>query len=204
MRKTKRNRFEPRRISARCVRPKDIEGKPISKSAPSLDEFKAKIETLFGQSLTGPASEAAEDFWRHWSSFDALIAQRSLAVHVDALRLGMNFPQYKRYHVWKGAGKIALLLGIVSVWFLWQLGAVLIVAGIGLHLWGGSIKFNDAKDFAEELMREATLNPSDGGYARLCANYIAGTIQLVSPAGSAHWPQFPSNAVTGEQSFIST
>ena len=176
----------------------------MSENAPSLNEFKAKIEVLFGQSLTGPASEAAEDFWKHWSSFSSLIAQRSLAVHVDALRLGMNFPQYKHYHVWKGAGKVALLLGIVSVWFLWQLGAVLIATGIGLHLWGGRLKFNDAKDFAEALMKEATLNPSDGGYARLCANYIAGTIQLVSSAGSAHWPQFPSNAVTGEQSFIST
>lgn len=176
----------------------------MSKSASSLDEFRANIEAVFGQSLTGPASEAAEDFWKHWSSFSSLIAQRSLSVHVDALRLGLNFPQYKRYHVWKGAGKVAFLLGIVSVWFLWQLGAVLIAAGIGLHLWGGHLKFNDAKNFAEELMKEATLNPSGGGYARLCANYIAGTIQLVSPAGSAHWPQFPSNAVTGEQSFIST
>ena len=175
----------------------------MSERAPSLDEFKANIEALFGQSLTGPASEAAEDFWKHWSSFSSLIAQRSLAVHVDALFLGLKSPQYKRYHVWKGAGKIAFLLGIASVWFLWQLGAVLVAAGIGLHFWGEHLKFNDAKDFAEELMKEATLNPS-GGYARLCANYIAGTIQLVSSAGSAHWPQFPSNAVTGEQSFIST
>ena len=176
----------------------------MSESAPSLDEFKAKIEALFGQSLTGPASEAAKDFWANWSLFSSLIAQRSLAVHVDALRLGMNFPEYKRYHVWKGAGTIALLLGIVSVWFLWQLGSALIAVGIGLHLWGGRIKFNDAKDFAEELMKEATLNSSDGGYARLCAQYIAGTIQLVSPAGSAHWPQLPSNVVTGERSFVST
>jgi len=176
----------------------------VNASTPSLDEFKANIEAMFGQSLTGPASEAAEDFWKHWSSFSSLIAQRSLAVHIDALRLGLNFPQHKHYHVWKGAGKVAVLLGIVSVWFLWQLGAVLIAAGIALHLWGGRLMFNDAKDFAEELMKEATLNPSDGGYARFCANYIAGTIQLVSPGGSAHWPLFPSNAVTGEQSFIST
>lgn len=176
----------------------------MTERAPSLDEFKTEIEALFGQSLTEPASEAAEDFWEHWPSFSSLIAQRSLAVHVDALRLGMNFPQYKRYHVWKGAGKIVILLGIVSVWFLWQLGAVLLTAGIGLHLWGGRVKFKDAKNFAEELMKEATLNPSEAGYARLCAHYIAGTIQIVSSAGSAHWPQHPSNAVTGERSFIST
>lgn len=176
----------------------------MRESAPSLDEFIADVEAMCGQSLTGPASEAAEDFWEHWSSFSSLIAQRSLALHVDALRLGTNFPQYKRYHAWKGAGTVVLLLGILSIWFLWQLGAALIAVGIGLHLWGGRIKFNDANDFAEELMNEATLNPSDGGYARLCANYIAGTIQLASPAGSAHWPQLPSNVITGEQSFVST
>ena len=176
----------------------------MTESASSLDEFKTKIEAFVGQSLSEPASEAAEDFWEHWSSFSSLIAQRSLAVHVDALRLGMNFPQYKRYHVWKGAGTIALVLGIVSVWFLWQLGAVFIAAGIGLHLWGGRVKFKDAKDFSEELMKEATLNPSESGYARLCTHYIAGTIQLVSPVGSAHWPQHPSNVVTGKRSFIST
>lgn len=140
----------------------------------------------------------------YWSSFSSLIAEHSLTVHVDALRLGMNFPQYKRYHVWKGVGTVSLLLGIVSLWFLWQFGAVLISAGIGLHLWGGHLKFSYAKNFAEELTKEATLNPADAGYARLCANYIAGIIQFVSPAGSAHWPQFPSNAITGEQSFIST
>jgi hypothetical protein len=176
----------------------------MSESPPSLDEFKAKVEILCGQSLTGPASEAVEDFWTHWSSFSSLIAERSLAVHVDALSLGMNFPQYKRYSACKGAGTVALLLGIVTVWFFWRLGAVLIAAGIGLYLWCGRLKVNDAKNLADELIKEATLNSADGGYARLCANYIAGTIQLVSPAASAHWPQFPSNAVTGEQSFIST
>ena len=176
----------------------------MTEKAPSLDEFKAQIETQSGQSLTKPASDAAEDFWEHWASFSALIAQHSLTVHVDALQLGMNFPQYKRYHIWKGAGTTAILLGIVSVWFLWQLGAFSIVVGIGLHLWGGRVKFNDARNLSEELMVEVTLNPSDGGYARLCAHYIAGTIQIVSPTGSAHWPEFPSNVVTGQRVFVST
>lgn len=176
----------------------------MAESTPSLDEFKAQMEALFGQPLTKPASDATEDFWEHWSLFGVLIAQRSLAIHVDALRLGINFPQYKRYHIWKGAGKVAILLGVVSVWFLWQLGVGFIVVGAGFRMWGGRVKFDDAKNFSEELMEEAALNPSDGGYARLCSHYIAGTIQLVSPTGSAHWPQFPSNVVTGEQTLIST
>jgi hypothetical protein len=173
-------------------------------SAPSLDEFKAQMEALFGQSLNRPASDAAEDFWEHWSSFSTLIRQRSLTVNVDALRLGMNLTQYQRYRIWKGLGIIAILFGIISVWFHWQLGVSFIVVGTGLHMWGGRVKFDDCKNFSEDLMEEATLNPSGGGYGRLCVHYIAGTIQLVSPTGSALRPQFPSNVVTGERTFIST
>ena len=176
----------------------------MPESSPSLDKFKAQMEASFGQPLTKPASDAAEDFWEHLSLFSVLIAQRSLTVHVDALRLGMNFPQYKRYHIWKGAAKVAILLGIIAVWFLWQMGAFFLVVGAGLHLWGGRVKSRDAKNFCEELMEEVALNPSNGGYAKLCCHYIAGTIQLVSPTGSAHWPQFPSDVVTGKQTFIST
>ena len=172
-------------------------------SAPSLDEFIAQIEVLLGQSLTQPASDAAKDFWEHWSSFNAQIAQGSLTVHLDALLLGENIPQYKRYHIWKGAGKVAILLGIASVWFVWQLGVLFTCVGIGLHLYGGCIKSNDAKKFSVDLMREATLYPSDSGYARLCAHYLAGTIRFESSVGSAHWPQFPSNSVTGRGSFVS-
>jgi hypothetical protein len=175
----------------------------MSERVPTLDEFKSNVEALLGQSLTVPASEAAEDFLKHWASFSSLIAERTLEFRVDVLFLCHNFPQYKRYQVWKGVGTIGLLPGIISVWFFWQLGAALIALALGLYLWGGYIKFNDAKNFAEELMKEATLNPWGDGYARLCASYISGIIQLVSPTGSSVWPQFPSNAVTGERSFIS-
>ena len=175
----------------------------MSENLPTLDIFKTQMETLLGQSLTDRASQAAEDFWEHWSSFSSLIGERSLVVNVDMLRLGMNFPQYKRYHIWKGAGKVLILLGIVAAWLFWQLGVFFIVAGVGLHFWGGRVRIRDAQKFSEELIEQATLHPSDGGSAKLCAHYVSGTIQLASPNGSAHWPQFPSNAVTGKQDFIS-
>jgi hypothetical protein len=171
---------------------------------PSLDEFKANIEALFGQRLTGPAIHAAEDFRNNRSSFSALISARSLDVHVDVLRLSKNFPEYKRYNVWKGSGILAFIFGIVVFWFSWQIGVVIAALGGVFYYWGGRAKFNDAKNFAENLMKEATLNPSSGGYAGLCANYIAGIIQIVSPSGSAHWPQYPSNIISGERTFIAT
>ena len=175
----------------------------MSENPPTLDNFKKQMETLLGQSLTNRASQATEDFWEHWSSFSSLIDERSLLVNVDALWLGMNCPQYKRYQAWRGAGIVVILIGIVAVWFLWQLGVFFIAAGAGLYFWGGRVRIRDARRFSEELMEQAALNPSNNGYAKLCAHYVSGTIQLVSPNGSAHWPQFPSNAVTGRQTFIS-
>lgn len=176
----------------------------MSQHRPTLDEFKTNIETVFGQQLTGPAIDAAEDFWNNWTSFGALISARSLAVHVDALRLSWNFPEYKRYNTWRGGGIITFIVGIIGFFFSWKIGAAITAFGAGLYYWGGRVRFNDAKDFAEKLMKEATLNPSNGGYARLCANYIAGIIQIVSPSGSAHWPQHPSNVISGERTFIAT
>jgi len=41
-----------------------MNGGAMSENMPSLEEFKTKIESQFGQSLTGAATEAAEDFWQ--------------------------------------------------------------------------------------------------------------------------------------------
>jgi len=174
----------------------------VSESAPSLNDFKSDIEDLFGQALTGPASEAAEDFWKHWESFTDLLSKRQLSVRVDPYFLARNFPQYRRYHTWKGAGIIVLLFGLAVIWFFWPAGVALFAGGIGLHLYSNRNRHNNAKSFAEDLMKEATLNPTEGGYAQLCANYIAGIIQLATPMASAHWPQHPSNAITGDRTFI--
>jgi len=85
----------------------------------SLDEFTGQIEQLFGKPLTMRAAEAARDFWNHWESFTDLISRRQLSVRVDPLVLAHNFPQYRRYHMWKGAGIILLLVGVAFVWFFW-------------------------------------------------------------------------------------
>jgi hypothetical protein len=73
-----------------------------------------------------------------------------------------------------------------------------------MYLVSKRIMNNDAKQFEEEHMKDATLDPSDGGFAKLCANYIAGIIRISTPSSSAHWPQHPSNAITGQRTFIET
>lgn len=170
----------------------------------SLDSFIRQIEETFGKKLTVQASEAAEDFWNYWEAITELISNRQLSVRVDTLFLVHNFPQYRRYHTWKGRGIMLILAGLGVVWFWWPMGIILLLIGFGLRSYGNRVRFNDAKNFADEVMKEATLSPSNTGYARLCAYYIAGIIELATPQASAHWHQHPSNVVTGEQTFIDT
>lgn len=176
----------------------------MTSQRPSFDEFKSDLERLLGQALSAQSVAVAQDFWGNLDIFENLIASQSLAVHVDTLRLSMILPQYGRYHAWKGGGIVLTIIGIVLVWLLWQLGAALILFGAGTYLYGKYIRFNDAKEFGENLMKEATLRPYKGGFSSLCSHYLVGTIRLVSPKGSACWPQHPSNAITGERSFVQT
>ena len=169
-----------------------------------LDEFTRQIECIFGRTLTPPARQAATDFWNHWREFAALISRRRLSARVDPFFLARNFPQYRRYHTWKGAGIVLLGLGLITVWFAWPIGVALLVGALAARSYGNHVRFNDAKAFAEEVMKEATLSASDAGFARLCANYVAGVIELATPECSAHWPQHPSNVLTGHCTQIDT
>lgn len=170
----------------------------------SFDNFTRQIEQTVGQKLTLPASEAAEDFWNHWESVTELIAQRQLTARVSPLFLAHHYPQYRRYHTWRGGSILVLIAGLAVVWLSWPIGVVLLLGGFGLWLNGNRVRFNDAQAFAKEVMAGAKLSASDGGYARLCANYIAGIIELATPQASAHWPQHPSNVITGVLTFIDT
>jgi len=167
----------------------------VLENIPTMDEFKKSIEELVGQQLTEPARAVAEDFYANWSSFNTLLSNNSLSVQVDPLFLSLNLPEYNRYHRWKGLGNLLFILGIVVVWFHWIIGTALLLIGTGLYFWGSHIRFNDAKCFSEALINEAMFSPSEGGYAKLCAHYIARTIQLKSPTNTAHWPQYPSDII---------
>lgn len=56
-----------------------------------------------------------------------------------------------------------------------------------------------AEKFWETLIAEVQRTPLEGGMARLCANYIAGTIALESQTfdRDVHWPERVSNVITG-------
>jgi hypothetical protein len=173
---------------------------------PAFEQFMVTIEGMMGRRLTYPAVEAVRDFYDNWHSFIGLISNRQFSVQVDPFSLAHNYPQYRRYQIWTGGALILVLIGLVliAMWFFWQVGLPLLIGAMVMRLLSKRIMRNDAKQFAEELMKDATLKPSDGGFAKLCANYIAGIIHISTPSYTAHWPQHPSNAITGQRTFIET
>lgn len=174
----------------------------MNTNKPTIQEFKEQIETTFGKPLNQQSTEAAEDFWEHWDSFSSHISNGRFNILVDQLFLGYNFPEHKRYHPYKGAGKILFLLGIGFMFFIWKIGLALIISGILVHLYGHHIKLKDGQLYYDEMMADIVISPNDRGYAKLCAHYICGIIKFVTSNGTAAWPQHPSNSVTGNTSNI--
>lgn len=171
---------------------------------PSLKTFQEQIEAVVGQPLTPAADLAAEDFWRNWSAIFEGIANDSIILNPDMIFLSRNFPEYGRYHIWKGLALIAFLVGIVLLFFYWPAGVILLLVGVGCNFYSKFKKVADGKKFIEELRKEVIQNLLSKGVAKLCAHYIAGTIQLASANGQAHWPQYPSDVITGDKNFIPT
>jgi len=168
------------------------------------DEFVSQIEQEFKEPLTDPAREAVADYWNHWTSFTDFNTKRLLSAHINVIFLKHNFPQYKRYDAWKGVGLIFILIGLVIALFSWIIGIILLLSGLGIRYYSNHSFYNDAKAYAEDIMKEATINPINNGYARLCANYIAGVVDLATQQLYSEWPQHPSNVLTGSRTFIET
>lgn len=171
---------------------------------PTLSQFKQQISGLFGQPLTLAASEAAEDFYRNWDTIFDGVTHDSIRTNVDVLALARQFKQYGKYHIWKGLGMLLVVTGLVLVFFLWQLATVVVVAGVCIYLLGDYVRVAEGRKFSLNLIDGIKRNPSDTGMAALCAHYIAGTIELASDNARAHWPQHPSDVLTGNTSFIQT
>lgn len=177
----------------------------MTKEKPGLDEFTRQVEHFHGgQSLTPAAAIAAEDFWVYWDALSELISSNSMQVNVDMLRLGLLVPQFKQYQTWKGLGILLALLAFILLFFVWQVSIVILLVGVGVYFYGNHIRHTHGEQFSIDLINEAKRNPMDMGMANLCANYLAGIIELASESGRAHWPQHPSNAVTGDTTLIQT
>ncbi len=171
---------------------------------PSLANFQEQLEKLFGQSLTAASNLAAEDFWENWSDILEGISNDWIMVRPDMLFLSKNFPEYRKYQIWKGLSLIALLVGVILLFFYWQAGVCLLILGFGFNYYSKHKKVSDGQRFVKVLRKDVMQNPQSEGMAKLCSHYIAGIIQLSKGFNQAHWPQYPSNVITGMTRFIPT
>ena len=171
---------------------------------PSLANFQEQLEKLFGQSLTAASNLAAEDFWENWSDILEGISNDWIMVRPDMLFLSKNFPEYRKYQIWKGLSIIAFLAGVILLFFYWQAGVCLLILGFGFNYYSKHKKVSDGRRFVKSLRKDVMQNPQSEGMAKLCSHYIAGIIQLSKGFNQAHWPQYPSNVITGMTRFIPT
>lgn len=146
----------------------------------SFEEFKKTLEDLFGQSLNEKASAAAADFWKHMSEIRNGIRSREISIMIDMLFLARQFPEYKRYHIWKGLGIVLIPVAVVAFFFQWQVGVAAILASFGARAYGNRVKQSDASRFASELIEGVTQSDSIVPVVKICAHYIAGIISFAS------------------------
>lgn len=173
----------------------------MSESKLPLQEFQETISEVVGQPLTNEAEEASSDFWNHWDIILNSIYNDLMWINVDMLFMSKNFPERGRYYAWKGLSIIILLVGFILFIFSWKIAVAILIFGFGLRLCGNAVKSRDAQRFVEELKSEI-IQDETKGMAKLCAHYIAGTIQLASNRGQSHWPAYPSCVFGGEIKLI--
>jgi len=167
-----------------------------------LDDFKSLLSELFGQPLNQKAEVAAQDFWQNILAMADGISRGSISINVDVLALARAFPEYKGYQVWQGLAILMFLVALPVFIFSWKIALGLIVGSIVVYFIGNIKRRIMGQKFVSGIQSAVAAGDMVKGLGSLCAHYIAGNVQLASGLGRAHWPQLPSNVLTGEQNFI--
>ena len=168
----------------------------------SFYDFKILLSDLFGQPLNQKAEVAAHDFWQNISVISDGISQGSIAINVDVLRLAHAFSEYKGYQVWKGLAIIVFLVALLVFIFSWKIALGLIFGSVVVHTIGNIQRRKTGEKFVSDIQLAVAVGDMSKGLGNLCAHYIAGNVELGSGLGRAHWPQLPSDVLTGKQNFI--
>jgi hypothetical protein len=168
----------------------------------SLENFARQVEQTFGKTLTAPARQAVEDFWNHQQLFMEAITNHQLSIRVNPSRLANRLPQYRRYNTWKIGGIWSIIVGLAYIFFEPPIGIVIFVGGFLMRAYGNRVRSKGAEAYSRDIMDEARLRPYNGGYARICTNYIAGIIKLATTQESVFWPRCPSDAITGDKTYV--
>jgi len=168
----------------------------------SLDDFKSVLAELFGQPLNEKAEAATQDFWRNVYAISEGVSQGSIVINVDVLALARAFPEYKIYQIWKGLTILVFVVALPIFIFSWEIAIGVLVVSVVCHVIGNIQRRLTGQKFISNIQAAIATGDISKGIANLCAQYIAGNVQLASSHGSAHWPQIPSDVLTGQQNFI--
>ena len=165
----------------------------------TLEEFKAVLAELFGQPLNAKAEVAAEDFWGNLSIIEEGVTQGSIAIRVDSSRIARAFPEYRTYQVWKGLAIVLFLIALPVLLFSWQIALCTVLASVLCHTFGNAQRLQSGKMFVSAVVTAIAAGDVKNGTGNLCAQYIAGNVQLESRLGGVHWPRYPSDVLTGQE-----
>lgn len=168
----------------------------------SFNDFKNILADLFGQPLNEKAEMAAQDFWQNITPISEGILQGSISVNVDVLALARAFPEYKTYQVWKGLAIFVFIFALPIFIFSWKIAIGILAASILCHAIVNVQRSVTGRKFVSNIQAAISTRNVSEGITNLCAQYIAGNVQLSSSLGRAHWPQAPSDVLTGGKNFI--
>jgi len=104
--------------------------------------------------------------------------------------------------VWKGLAIPVFLVALPIFIFSWKIALVLIAASVVVYALGNVHCRATGQRLVSGIRSSVAAGDLSKGLGYLCAHYIAGNVQLASDLGRAHWPQFPSDVLTGQQNFI--
>jgi hypothetical protein len=169
---------------------------------PTWDRFRHLVEGHFKNKLNERETIATRDFWKHYEYIYYKLNADEMAIRIETLSLLCKYPEYTiRDDQVKGGSLFFFIIGVGLIGFNLMLGIIGISIGI-IFILSIKSKKQIARKFSAELILGLQGISSDKGMADLAANYIFGVVQLKGSNGSAHWPQYPSCALSGNKKLI--
>lgn len=177
----------------------------MADAACTVAEFHRRVEDELGLRLTKATAWAAVDIWGNWSAFAQGIAEGWITVDIDKPAFFRKFRHRAGYRTWKEIAPVSLALAAVCSLFSWLLAVAVAVTGTCVCLYARRAQEFETRQFNSNLrhgVAHATDEIRHRWMAILAAHYIAGAVELVSEDGRAHWPQVPSDVLTGRTRLV--
>ena len=162
-----------------------------------IEELINSLEKQFGP-LTPQAKHCTQNFYDNYEEFIYGFKTGSLEIVTSTSVLARKIPisKYTSYHNYAGLSIILGIIGIILIFFYWQIAMVNIAVALLLGIVARYKKNKVAKEFSDEIFKIFKVNDYDG-FFNVVQYYISGIIQIRSEIGAAHLPLLPSVSLTG-------